>query len=112
MSNRLTDANLAAAVGPSSQGMLNADVLQALGSPGCLINVARGSLVEEAAPVHALQQGIIAGAGQDVVAHEPDFPPGEHCRSRSSKQVFQATCFRPRWEVPAQSGVVQRDVSA
>jgi hypothetical protein len=47
-----------------------------------------------------------------VVAHEPDFPPGEHCRSRSSKQVFQATCFRPRWEVPAQSGVVQRDVSA
>jgi len=91
--------------------MVNADVLQALGSKSFRINVARGSLVEEAAPVQALQQGLIASADLDVFAHEPNVPPGEHCRSRSSEQVFQAACFRPRWEVPARSGVVQRDVS-
>ena len=66
---------VAAAGGPSSQGLVNAAVLKALGSSGFLINVARGSLVDEAALVQALQQGHIAGAGLDVFAHEPHVPP-------------------------------------
>lgn len=100
MSNRLTDAAMAAAGGPSSQGLLNAGVLQALDSTGFLVDVAHGSLVEEAALVQALQQGLIAAAGLDVFAHEPHVPPGEHCRSRSSEQVLQTACFRPRGTNP------------
>ena len=51
--------------------MINADVLKALGPRGYLINVARGSVVDEAALVDALQKGVIAGAGLDVFEKEP-----------------------------------------
>ena len=51
--------------------MINADVLKALGPRGYLINVARGSVVDEAALVDALQTGVIAGAGLDVFEKEP-----------------------------------------
>ena len=51
--------------------MINAQVLNALGPRGYLINVARGSVVDEAALVEALQQGVIAGAGLDVFEKEP-----------------------------------------
>ena len=51
--------------------MINADVLKALGPKGYLINVARGSVVDEAALVDALQKGVIAGAGIDVFEKEP-----------------------------------------
>jgi len=51
--------------------MINADVLKALGPQGYLINVARGSVVDEAALVDALQKGVIAGAGLDVFEQEP-----------------------------------------
>ena len=51
--------------------MINADVLKALGPQGYLINVARGSVVDEAALVEALQKGVIAGAGLDVFEKEP-----------------------------------------
>ena len=45
-----------------------------MGSDGYLINVARGSVVDEAALVQALQAGDIAGAGLDVFEHEPKTP--------------------------------------
>lgn len=51
--------------------MINAEVLKALGPRGYLINVARGSVVDEAALVDALQKGVIAGAGLDVFEKEP-----------------------------------------
>ena len=51
--------------------MINAQVLRALGPRGYLINVARGSVVDEAALVEALQYGVIAGAGLDVFEKEP-----------------------------------------
>lgn len=57
--------------GPSTYRLVNTDVLGALGPNGFLINVARGSVVDEAALVGALQTGAIAGAGLDVVEHEP-----------------------------------------
>jgi lactate dehydrogenase-like 2-hydroxyacid dehydrogenase len=60
--------------------LIDAKVLKALGKDGYLINVARGSVVDEAALVEALQNGTIAGAGLDVFENEPDVP----ARSRGS----------------------------
>jgi lactate dehydrogenase-like 2-hydroxyacid dehydrogenase len=57
--------------GAGTLHMINAEVLKALGPRGYLINVARGSVVDEAALVEALQSGVIAGAGLDVFEKEP-----------------------------------------
>ncbi len=60
--------------GTGTRHLINAQVLQALGPRGFLINVARGSVVDESALIEALQKGTIAGAGLDVFAHEPQVP--------------------------------------
>lgn len=60
--------------GLDTQHLINANVLKALGPRGFLINVARGSVVDEEALITALQNGIIAGAGLDVFANEPHVP--------------------------------------
>jgi hydroxypyruvate reductase len=60
--------------GEGTRKLVNAEVLLALGPQGFLINVARGSVVDEQALVTALQQGVIAGAGLDVFENEPNVP--------------------------------------
>lgn len=60
--------------GAGTRKLINAEVLQALGPQGYLINVARGSVVDQQALVHALQTGVIAGAGLDVFEEEPKVP--------------------------------------
>jgi lactate dehydrogenase-like 2-hydroxyacid dehydrogenase len=65
---------VAASGGPPTRGIVNRSVLDALGSAGILINVARGSVVDEPALVAALTEGRLGGAGLDVFAHEPDVP--------------------------------------
>ena len=60
--------------GPTTRGLVNAGVLKALGPKGFLINVARGSIVDEAALVEALKAGVIRGAALDVFANEPNVP--------------------------------------
>jgi len=60
--------------GAATRHLINAQVLQALGPKSYLINVARGSVVDEPALVDALQKGVIAGAGLDVYADEPHVP--------------------------------------
>jgi len=65
---------LAASGGADTAGAVDATVLAALGADGILINVARGSIVDEPALVFALQEKRIAGAGLDVFAHEPKVP--------------------------------------
>ncbi len=60
--------------GEGTKHLINAEVLVALGVKGFLINVARGSVVDETALVDALSNGVIAGAGLDVFANEPHVP--------------------------------------
>lgn len=60
--------------GPSTSKIINAEVLRALGPRGVLINVARGSVVDEEAMIAALKDGTIMAAGLDVFAQEPNVP--------------------------------------
>lgn len=65
---------LITAGGNGTRHLVNADILNALGPRSFLINVARGTVVDEHALVQALQEGRIAGAGLDVFEHEPSVP--------------------------------------
>jgi lactate dehydrogenase-like 2-hydroxyacid dehydrogenase len=61
--------------GPATRNLINAEVLDALGPDGILINMARSSVVDEPALIKALQDKRIMAAGLDVYAKEPDVPP-------------------------------------
>lgn len=61
---------------PETRGMVDQQVLEALGPGGVLINVARGAIVDEPALIAALSTGSLGGAGLDVYAHEPEVPQG------------------------------------
>jgi lactate dehydrogenase-like 2-hydroxyacid dehydrogenase len=60
--------------GPTTANMINAEVLKALGPNGILINMARGSVVDEPALIEALKNRTIYSAGLDVFAKEPQVP--------------------------------------
>ncbi|MEM8729590.1 MAG: 2-hydroxyacid dehydrogenase [Pseudomonadota bacterium] len=60
--------------GASTQHLVSGEVLRALGPDGIVINVARGSVVDEAALVAALSDGSLGGAGLDVFEAEPRIP--------------------------------------
>lgn len=61
--------------GNATRGMIDARILRALGPKGTLVNVARGSVVNEEDLIAALSQGWIASAGLDVFATEPQVDP-------------------------------------
>jgi len=65
---------VAASGGANSQRIVNQRVLDALGADGVLINVGRGSIVDEHALVTALAEGRLGGAGLDVFSDEPKVP--------------------------------------
>lgn len=60
--------------GVATRGLVSRSVIEALGPKGFLVNIARGSVVDEPALIEALQQGRIAGAGLDVFVDEPRVP--------------------------------------
>jgi lactate dehydrogenase-like 2-hydroxyacid dehydrogenase len=60
--------------GPETRHLVDAKVIAALGPAGILINVSRGSVVDEPALVAALQNGALGGAALDVFAEEPRVP--------------------------------------
>lgn len=62
--------------GAATRHLINADVLNALGEKGVLVNIARGSVVDTQALAEAVRTGRIAGAGLDVYESEP-LPPQE-----------------------------------
>lgn len=61
--------------GAGTKNLINADVLKALGTEGVLINMARGSVVDETALLAALKNKTIQAAGLDVFWNEPNFDP-------------------------------------
>ena len=65
---------VAAAGGSGTRKLVGREVIDALGADGYLVNIARGSVVDEDALVEALTQGRLAGAGLDVFADEPNVP--------------------------------------
>ncbi len=60
--------------GASTKHLINETVLRALGPKGMIVNIARGSVIDETAMVRLLEEGAIAGAGLDVFEFEPKVP--------------------------------------
>ena len=60
--------------GAATKGLVNEKVIRALGPNGILVNVSRGSVIDEAALVRALKEGALGGAGLDVFEAEPKVP--------------------------------------
>jgi lactate dehydrogenase-like 2-hydroxyacid dehydrogenase len=65
---------IASAGGAETRGLVSREILDALGPQGYLVNISRGTVVDEQALVEALQTGRIAGAGLDVFEDEPKVP--------------------------------------
>jgi lactate dehydrogenase-like 2-hydroxyacid dehydrogenase len=61
--------------GDGTRHLVDRAVLDALGAEGIIVNIARGTVIDEAALVEALTEGRLAGAGLDVFADEPNVPP-------------------------------------
>jgi hydroxypyruvate reductase len=65
---------VASAGGAETKHLISRDILKALGPRGFLINISRGSVIDEVALIEALEQNLIAGAGLDVYDDEPNIP--------------------------------------
>jgi lactate dehydrogenase-like 2-hydroxyacid dehydrogenase len=66
---------LACAASPETHHIVDAAVIEALGPQGLIVNIARGSVIDEEAMIAALESGRIAGAALDVFENEPAIDP-------------------------------------
>lgn len=80
--------------GPEAKHLVDAAVIDALGPQGTLINISRGSVVDEEALVTALVDGRLGGAGLDVFAHEPHVPHALRTLDSVVLQPHQASATR------------------
>ncbi len=67
--------------GEKTRSLINAPIMAALGREGILINIARGTVVDEADLIQALDSGAIGGAGLDVFSDEPHVPAALYNRA-------------------------------
>jgi lactate dehydrogenase-like 2-hydroxyacid dehydrogenase len=65
---------VAAPGGPETRGLVSREVMEALGPEGVVVNIARGSLIDEPAMIEALKSGKLGAAGLDVFDKEPQVP--------------------------------------
>jgi lactate dehydrogenase-like 2-hydroxyacid dehydrogenase len=93
---------VAASGGPGSRGLINREVLDAVGPEGVLINVARGMVVDEAALIEALREGRLGGAGLDVFENEPHVPEALFGLENVVLQPHQASATRETREAMGQ----------
>jgi lactate dehydrogenase-like 2-hydroxyacid dehydrogenase len=80
--------------GSATRGLISRAVLEALGPEGVFINIARGSVVDEAALVEVLTTGQLGGAGLDVFADEPNVPEALLALDNVVLQPHQASATR------------------
>ncbi len=92
--------------GPATVGYVSREVIRALGPQGILINISRGSTVDEAALLDALDSGAIAGAGLDVFQNEPNIDPWFFGLDNVVIQPHQGS---GTFETRAAMGQLQRD---
>ncbi len=103
---RESDALVLAAAADQAEGIVNAEVLDALGPDGFLVNIARGRLIKEADLIAAIAAGRIAGAGLDVFVDEPRVP----LQLRQSERVtLQAHRASATWETRTAMGQMVLD---
>jgi len=77
--------------GPDTAGMVSRQVIRALGPRGILVNISRGSVVDEEALLHALESGVLAGAGLDVFLNEPKINPRFYALDTVTVQPHQGS---------------------
>jgi lactate dehydrogenase-like 2-hydroxyacid dehydrogenase len=81
--------------GEATKGLVSRAVIDALGADGFLVNIARGSVVDEPALIEALQNGRIRGAGLDVFADEPRVPEAFFAMENVVLQPHVASATHP-----------------
>lgn len=92
--------------GPETENMVSADVIAALGRDGILVNISRGSVVDESALLDALETGGLRGAGLDVFVGEPRIDPRFHALDNVVLQPHQGSAT---FETRKAMGQLQRD---
>ncbi|AUH33515.1 2-hydroxyacid dehydrogenase [Paracoccus tegillarcae] len=75
LARAVDDIVIAIVGGPETEGFVSAEVLAALGSDGVVVNIARGSVIDEEALIEALSDGTIRAAALDVFRGEPKVDP-------------------------------------
>lgn len=65
---------MACALTPETHHIVNREVINVLGRNGIIVNIARGSHIDEAELISALVEGRLGGAGLDVLENEPEVP--------------------------------------
>lgn len=75
LAEAVDDLFVALVGGPETEGYVSAEVIGALGPDGVIVNISRGSTIDEAAMLDALESGRIRGAALDVFVNEPDIDP-------------------------------------
>lgn len=88
--------------GDATRNLVTAEVLEALGPDGYLVNIARGSVVDESALITALRNGTIKGAGIDVFVDEPNVPEALIAMNNVVLQPHQASATRETRDAMAQ----------
>lgn len=92
--------------GPETAGIVDAGVIAALGSEGTLVNISRGTTVDEEALIEALQSGALGAAALDVFASEPNPDPRFAKLENVLLQPHQASAT---YETRQAMGRLQRD---